>query len=1352
MTNSVLRERWQPIRSGLLNLFKFEDQVFRFENGRLLLRGDNGSGKSRVLALQLPFLLDGELSPHRVEPDRDPAKRMEWHLLMDRYEQRTGYTWIEFGRLEDGEPRYLTLGCGLEAQKGGGSPRRWFFISPRRVGRDFQLAKNRVPLGRRQLAAEFEERGLGSIYEKAGEYRVAVDDALFKLGSRYSPLIDLLIQLRQPQLMREMKEDVLSAALSEALPPVGEALIEEVAESFQGLDSDRRRYDDHREMLESVETFRDGYRQYLAVAIRRLCKVVRIGHSQFEGASRDLRALDGQSEENTAAQTAARAEAADLEARRTAVEEEIATLRDSPEMRSRRELEEAVRRAGECRSEAGAAQTEWERAERSRQSAAAEREDSSRRCRERRGEVETGHARLAEAHGIIAMPGAEWFDWETAELAAERSRAGELVDVRRRSIVHLRQRNEEVAGRRSRLDRERERFDERRSAVAAAEEKVRESGIRLDEETEAFGEAVARWEASIVELHADAFPRGHDWAAALSGWVGDRVGDPPLAGRLVAGRDHVHRELAEVRRDLTSRRERLEAEGAEVGGELARLREGRQPEPPARPARAPRPPGRPGAPFWRWCEFRDEIPDDERSGWEAALESAGLLDAWVCPDGRLDAEAADDDFLAVARGDELALEKSLAVILRPEAGCEAIAGLLRRVGNHREAAGCWVARDGHWANGPHFGSWHKPASEYLGHRAREAARLRRIAALEAQFREVTGQLEQLAARESELDGRAVRLDAECRAAPPSRPVEELAIALEAERDALQGHKAHMIEAEGRMTEAEHHLHEAIARRDADAADMGLAAWAEPEKLDEFVAAVDDFDRRAIPLWSAWERYLDTVEDHRRATEREARAIEDEERLLRWRDEKRDRAERARVHAQTMREAVGATVEQLLERLHTAEAAAGAARRDHDAVLERIRRLELDAARLDEKRDTAHEKRESAEASRNRAVGRMEGFVAERLFAELDPDWQPDRATFSATAAVELARRLEHELKDHPEDDEHWNSFQSEITGAFNELTDQLGRHGMVPRLRVIDESSVSVIDCEFQSRPRTVRELSVVLAEELANRERIFQEHEREVIENHLIGEAAIELQRLIRSGEESVTRINEELSRVPTSSGILLKFAWEVADPGDDDLRAVRRLFLKTSATWTLAERDAVGRFLQQRIQAARDEDDTVTWREHLARALDYRSWHCFHILRRRSGEDGWKKLTKRTFGTGSGGEKALTLTVPQFAAAAAHYRSASPIAPRLILLDEVFVAIDAPTRARLMELLETFDLDYVMTSEREWGVYATVSALAIYHLASRPGYNAIAVTRWVWNGRDRLRDETRTDESSASIGERHE
>jgi len=41
------------------------------------------------------------------------------------------------------------------------------------------------------------------------------------------------------------------------------------------------------------------------------------------------------------------------------------------------------------------------------------------------------------------------------------------------------------------------------------------------------------------------------------------------------------------------------------------------------------------------------------------------------------------------------------------------------------------------------------------------------------------------------------------------------------------------------------------------------------------------------------------------------------------------------------------------------------------------------------------------------------------------------------------------------------------------------------------------------------------------------------------------------------------------------------------------------------------------------------------------------------------------------------------------------------------------------------------VMTSEREWGCYPTVPALAIYQLARRDGIDAVGITRWIWNGK---------------------
>ncbi len=49
------RQRWQPLRLGLVELFHYDSEEFWFRDGHLLLRGNNGTGKSKVLSLTLPL-------------------------------------------------------------------------------------------------------------------------------------------------------------------------------------------------------------------------------------------------------------------------------------------------------------------------------------------------------------------------------------------------------------------------------------------------------------------------------------------------------------------------------------------------------------------------------------------------------------------------------------------------------------------------------------------------------------------------------------------------------------------------------------------------------------------------------------------------------------------------------------------------------------------------------------------------------------------------------------------------------------------------------------------------------------------------------------------------------------------------------------------------------------------------------------------------------------------------------------------------------------------------------------------------------------------------------------------------
>jgi hypothetical protein len=209
-------------------------------------------------------------------------------------------------------------------------------------------------------------------------------------------------------------------------------------------------------------------------------------------------------------------------------------------------------------------------------------------------------------------------------------------------------------------------------------------------------------------------------------------------------------------------------------------------------------------------------------------------------------------------------------------------------------------------------------------------------------------------------------------------------------------------------------------------------------------------------------------------------------------------------------------------------------------------------------------------------------------------------------------------------------------------------------------------------------------------------------------------------------------LAERPTSTGMRLRLRWEPSPEGPPGLPEARRRLLRQDAElWSPADRAAVGEFLQAQIEAERAKSEDSTWQEQLRLALDYRAWHRFVIERFQDGR--WRPAT----GPASGGERVLTVSLPLFAAASAHYRSAHPDAPRLVTLDEAFAGVDDDARAKCLGLLTTFDLDVVMTSEREWGFYASVPGIATHQLVRRDGIDAVHVTTWEWNGTSHRRVE---------------
>jgi uncharacterized protein YPO0396 len=244
---------------------------------------------------------------------------------------------------------------------------------------------------------------------------------------------------------------------------------------------------------------------------------------------------------------------------------------------------------------------------------------------------------------------------------------------------------------------------------------------------------------------------------------------------------------------------------------------------------------------------------------------------------------------------------------------------------------------------------------------------------------------------------------------------------------------------------------------------------------------------------------------------------------------------------------------------------------------------------------------------------------------------------------------------------------------------------------------------------------------------------ERDLFDQTLTGDTRRHIAQRIQGASELVGTMNQRLERVQTASGIRVQLDWQVDPQLPPGTKEARDLLLRSDLNDD--ERESLHQFFRERVEEARAHDSATGWEQQLAQVLDYTTWHQF-VVKVDRGE-GWVPVTKRVHGALSGGEKAIVLHLPLFAAAAAHYH-ATPTAPRLILLDEVFVGVDATNRGQLLELLVNFDLDLVLTSDHEWCDYRELTGIAIHQLTTgTDGDDAVTTVRFTWDGHSLTADD---------------
>jgi uncharacterized protein (TIGR02680 family) len=1358
-------ERWRLSRAGIVNVWHYLDNEFDLSGGRMILRGTNGSGKSRALEMLLPFLLDGD----RRKMDATGAARVNLDELMStgarEQANRTGYLWLELAR--PGE--YLTVGALVRRSQSASSTKVWYFTTSLRVGDELALMSDvREPLSRDALT---ELIGAERITEAAAVHRDRIRVEVFGLDGdtgrdRYDGLLQLLHTLRAPDVGNRIDEGRLPQILVDSLPPLHEQAVARAGEQLDGLTETRAAQERLEQSAVHVSSFLGVYQRYAATTLRTTA------HNTLAAADAVLEA------ERSAAARAREVEALEeaygrLKSHEQELSEEIAELDSALRAIESRDIfktaDDLVQRDRAGAALARSADQALDAAERERANHARAVADSEHALGEVRRAVADTATALASAREAVqdarlpagrlpdevrevdrpstigsvvlrvsrdgaarasARPSASLVDVVPADLdgakqAAESVQSGAsdrqvLADRRLKEAQRLAKTEELVA----RLAAEADRL------AGAAESDAQDSDNRAAERDAAAAALVQAWRAWATDPNAADLLDAPNWAThpligpllldadALAGEHTDQLGDLDEIAEAAARPARAAIEAKRARIDVDEsndldREKTLRTERAELAAEHDPY--------PADPPWLTQ--DRPGEPLWRCIDFGTEVTADGRAGLEGALLAAGLLTAVITTDGTV--HAADGELLLSPSSVRAARPLSTVLRADPAAALSAttIAFVLDSIGLDDPTAVTSIATDGSWRNGPLHGRHLVDRARYIGAAARAAHRQERIAAIDAELAGLAERAERRGQRRDELTETDRRLGDLVRAAPRTSVLyaaRRLAIeavsrversTAEAARAATQAREARVLwaaEVEAHRSVCVHH-------------DLPIEAEALQHAVDAARNAVDrcgQLVREVTRLGEAVARHdirlvqTETAAGIRDDTERDAQD--------RWTEWHTAASELAAQH-----QALDLSIEEARVELERTNGARNKTDAQHRAALEAVSHMgpQLGEARKTSETASAHvlvEVQRLADMSqrftrRIALPGLAAAATSERLAGIVHPDQVDEVRAGSLALLAAIAEPRQPASPSRVFD--AFRDFDREVSGQLDV------RHWL--------EDEVHLVEVAGVGDERTLAGAALLLTTRVEQGRSALSEREREVFTRFVLGGVAEELRRRVNQAGQLIAAMNTSLRGITTTNGIGVKLGWGLREE-HAALGRVLELVATSDAVRSEAQNAELTDLLRKRVELHYAADPSSGYASHLAAALDYRTWHevSVTILGPDAGQQ--RRLSRRA--KLSQGETRFVSYVTLFAAADGYLTSLGDDgrALRLILLDDAFAKVDDTTVAELMGLLVTLDLDFVMTGHALWGCFPQVPTLDVYEVRRSDGSSAVT-THVHWDGRNR-------------------
>lgn len=1373
--------KWQLYRAGILNFWYYDEEEFYFADGKLLLRGNNGSGKSVTMQSFIPVLLDGRKSPDRLDPFGSRSRKMEDYLLGEQEivnrDERTGYLYLEYKR--QGLEQYLTTGIGLRARRQAAMS-FWGFVlwDNRRIGKDLQLYKTeysseegqeqKIPLTRQELENRLEQGG--RVVSTQGEYMELVNKHIFGFESKeaYEELIKLLIQLRSPKLSKDFKPTVIYEILNESLPALSDEELKPLSDTIENMDQTKQQLDQLLKEQRSLKKLCSQYDQYNRFILAQKAEGTIKSHSS-------LQKLKKQEKELTDSLSSYRDELKQLENEMSALRQEKELLTGEAKVlkkhdvfnieREKIDIESLIARLNDQKQQKKSMLNQKQFSELNLRDSISKEED---KISESEKKISNFLEDLtAEVEGS-KFSGHELFLQEFKKSYRDKY----YFEFWKKEADDYYQRLDEILKVLQEKDRILGKYREAKKELGEAQ---KELDIRRDEEK--------KWEDYFEEEKSVILTKIHHWSKdnkelllspeeiqLLAGYCANLYEDysyeelkEPMFKAYKERYHEIEKELLEVEQKIKEKEQEIK----EKENVLREWKRKKDPEPPRHldtleARRQLEKAGIPYLPFFAAVEFKPEITPEERERIESAVTSMGLLDALIVPEKYSEQVFQYD---RVIKPNPQILAYTLCEFLYPTpvegvgittADIDSVLSSVL-VRDSREGL-AELREDGTYRLALIEG--HAPREErsrFIGKEARRKYRQQVIDNLIEELEALKTQRNELVDKENISLERKQKLERDYKGFPSDRDVKEAYRSLEELRQKVKVQLGEVEIKNKKVKEALEILQQVRERLRPLVEDMELAPRTEAYEtacfhmraylkfLHKLQLAYKDFTSSARML-QQFKENLKILAGDIDNLKKEIEMLADQlgvngQRLVQLEEHLREMgAEEIRIKINQVEKRLDLIPDEMVQVQKAISDTDNLIGNTEIKIKQTLKNI-VSAQKIydlwkkvlrDEHRlglvtgeDVLSGDILENELRLARAIWKKYGFLTDNL----DRDKVKERLdrTYYQEHGILVEYRLTQESK-------------SELKLSSQELEAGEEDEALKAQLAHLRQTSRR-IHLLLEYRGKRVNPYFVLkqMNKDIDLQKMILSDRDRELYEEIIMNSVGRIIRSRINRAERWVKKIDDLMAQRDTSSGLTFSLRWKPRTAEyEEEMDTKDMVELLRLDPRLLKEQDMqqITRHFRSKIERAKEmlmeKGYGETLHQVIKEMLDYRKWFSFILYYRKVGEQK-KELTNNVFYTFSGGEKAMAMYIPLFSAAYSRYQEARKDAPYIISLDEAFAGVDENNIRDMFDLVEKLGFNYIINSQSLWGDYDTVSALSICELVRPLNVPYVSVVRYHWNGKVR-------------------